>query len=69
MDLKKIKKIDAHVHVLPPEILKIYKEGDPDSPWAHADIEEYIGVMEKYNVEKAVLVPNNDGRIFLCKYN
>ena len=64
MDWKRIKKIDAHVHVLPPEILKLYREEEPDNPWAHADIEEYIGAMEKYNVERAILVPNNDGRMY-----
>jgi predicted TIM-barrel fold metal-dependent hydrolase len=67
MDWKRIKKIDAHVHILPPEILKMYRDGEPDSPWAHADIDEYIGIMEKYNVEKAVLVPNNDGRMYYPK--
>ncbi|MBO4324741.1 MAG: amidohydrolase [Lachnospiraceae bacterium] len=64
MDWRKIKKIDAHVHVLPPEILKMYREEDPDSPWAHADVEEYLGIMERFNVEKALLVPNNDGRMY-----
>ena len=64
MDWKKIKKIDAHVHVLPPEILRMYREEDPGSPWTHADIEEYLGIMERFNVEKAVLVPNNDGRMY-----
>lgn len=64
MDWKKIKKIDAHVHVLPPEILRMYREEDPGSPWAHADIEEYLSIMERFNVEKAVLVPNNDGRMY-----
>lgn len=64
MDWKKIKKIDAHVHVLPSEILSIFRAEDPDSPWAHADIDEYIGIMERFNVEKAILVPNNDGRMY-----
>lgn len=64
MDWKKIKKIDAHVHILPPEFLKLYKENESDSPWAHADIDEYIGIMENYNIEKVIIVPNNDGRMY-----
>ena len=64
MDWRKIKKIDAHVHILPPEILGLYKEEDPDDPWAHADPEEYLRIMEQYHVERAVLVPNNDGRMY-----
>lgn len=63
MDWRKIKKIDAHVHVLPEQILSLYKQ-NPSDPWAHADIDEYLKVMEQYNVEKAVLVPTNDGRLY-----
>lgn len=63
MDWKKIKKIDAHVHVLPNERLELFKQY-PDDPWSHADIEEYLKIMEEYNVEKAILVPTNDGRMY-----
>lgn len=64
MDWKKIKKIDAHVHIIPPEIRKLYQECEPDNPWAHADIDEYLGIMDRYHVVKAILVPNNDGRMY-----
>ncbi len=67
MDWKTIKKIDAHVHIIPPEILKLYKENEPESPWAHADADEYLRIMEQYNVEKAIIVPNNDGRMYYPK--
>ncbi|SFQ44183.1 Amidohydrolase [Lachnospiraceae bacterium XBB1006] len=67
MDWRKIKKIDAHVHILPPEMVRMYRESEPDNPWAHADIEEYLKRMEKYNIEKAVIVPNNDGRMYYPK--
>lgn len=63
MDWRKIKKIDAHVHVLPKERLDMYKQY-PEDPWSHADIKEYLKIMEKYNVKKAILVPTNDGRMY-----
>lgn len=63
VDWKKIKKIDAHVHLLPEDRLNSYKEY-PDEPWAHADIEEYVRIMDEYNIEKALLMPINDGRTY-----
>lgn len=63
MDWRKIKKIDAHVHVLPEHVLSLYQQ-TPGDPWAHGDIEEYLEIMERYNVEKAVLVPTNDVRMY-----
>lgn len=59
MDWKQIKKIDAHVHLLPPESLSMKKEYEPDC-WGHADVEEYLKIMEEYHVEKAILVPINE---------
>lgn len=63
MDWEEIKKMDAHVHLLPEDRLNLYKEY-PDDSWASADVNEYLKMMDKYNVEKAVLVPNNDGRTY-----
>lgn len=68
MDWRKIKKIDAHVHLLPPESLAMQKEYDPDC-WGHADVEEYLEIMEKYNVEQAILVPINDGGTYYFDAN
>lgn len=59
MDWRKIKKIDAHVHLLPPHSLKEKKICDPNC-WGKADIDEYLKLMEKYNIEKAILVPINE---------
>lgn len=59
MDWKKISKIDAHVHLLPPERLADFKRDDPDC-WGHADAHEYCKLMEAYGVEKAILVPINE---------
>ncbi len=61
-DWKKIRKIDAHVHILPPERLALWK--GEESPWAHADLEEFYQIMNEYNVNKAILVPTNDGRLY-----
>ncbi len=63
MNWRKIRKIDAHVHLLPPERLKLFREY-PDDPWSQADLDVYMKYMEKYNVERAVLMPLNDGRTY-----
>lgn len=59
-DWRELKKYDAHVHLLPPHTLELFKEEDPDC-WGHADPAEYRGLMAQYNIQKAVLVPINDG--------
>ncbi|MCM1298386.1 MAG: amidohydrolase [Firmicutes bacterium] len=58
-DWKEIRKTDAHVHLLPEESLAVKKECDPDC-WGHADPDEYLELMEEYNIAKAVLVPINE---------
>lgn len=60
MDWKHIKKIDAHVHLLPEKTLAWKREEDPDC-WGMADSEFFLKIMEEYHVEKAVLMPINDG--------
>ena len=66
MDWKRIKKIDAHVHLLPPERLALFQQAG-DEPWASADPEIYLKLMEQYNVETAVLLPINDGRTYCSR--
>ncbi len=63
MDWKKIKKIDAHVHLLPADRLSLYEQY-PEDPWSYADINRYLKVMDEFNVEKALLMPVNDGRTY-----
>lgn len=65
MDWRKIRKIDAHVHLLPSDRLDLFK--NTDDPWAHADTDLYLKLMDQYNVEKAVLMPTNDGRLYYEK--
>lgn len=61
MDWKEIKKIDAHVHILPEERRQgfIEYQGE-DSTWARAEVSQYIDYMDEYNIVKAILQPNND---------
>ena len=63
MDWKKIKKIDAHIHILPSDRLALWKES-PEDAWAHASINEYLQIMDEYHVESALLMPTNDGRLY-----
>lgn len=58
---KEIKKIDAHVHILPPERREelITNYGEEDD-WAKADLELLIQRMDKHNIEKSILLPINN---------
>ena len=53
-----IKKIDAHIHILPDAV----HEANPDSEdvWVYADLHQYRSMMDKLGIEKAVIMPLND---------
>lgn len=55
---KALKKIDAHIHILPNAV----HEANPDSHdvWEFADIRKYRKIMTEHNIEKAVIMPLND---------
>lgn len=55
---KELKKIDAHIHILPDEVQKA--NSDSKDVWTYADIHEYVKIMAVYNIEKAVVMPLND---------
>lgn len=57
-DWKKIKKIDAHIHIIP----DVVHEANPDAEdeWVYADQTKYLKLMEKYNIEGAIIMPLND---------
>lgn len=57
-DWKTIKKIDAHIHIIP----DVVHEANPDAEdeWIYADQTKYIKLMEKYNIEQAIIMPLND---------
>ena len=59
VDWKTIKKIDAHIHILPDDV----HEANPDSEdaWVHAaDLHKYRRMMDELGIEKAVIMPFND---------
>lgn len=59
IDWGTLKKIDAHIHILPDDVL----EANPDSEdaWVHAaDLNKYQQRMDGLGIEKAVIMPFND---------
>ena len=58
VDWKTIKKIDAHIHILPDDV----HEANPDSEdvWVYADLHKYWEMMDTLGIEKAVIMPLND---------
>ena len=58
VDWRTIKKIDAHIHILPDDV----HEANPDSEdvWIYADLHKYWEMMDTLGVEKAVIMPFND---------
>ena len=58
VDWRTIRKIDAHIHILPDAV----HEANPDSEdmWVYADLHKYREMMDTLGVEKAVIMPLND---------
>ena len=59
VDWRTIKKIDAHIHILPDDV----HEANPDSEDAlvrAADLHKYCGMMDTLGIEKAIIMPFND---------
>ena len=58
VDWRELKKIDAHIHILPDAV----HEANPGSEdaWLHADLHQYREMMDALNIEKAVIMPLND---------
>ena len=59
LDWRTVKKIDAHIHILPDDV----HEANPDSEdaWVHAaDLHKYCKMMDELGIEKAVIMPFND---------
>ena len=58
VDWRTIKKIDAHIHILPDCV----HEANPDSEdvWVYADLHKYRTMMDSLAIEKAVIMPLND---------
>jgi predicted TIM-barrel fold metal-dependent hydrolase len=59
VDWRTIKKIDAHIHILPDDVHEANL--DSEDAWVHAaDLHKYCGMMDESGVEKAVIMPFND---------
>lgn len=58
MDWRTIPKIDAHVHILPPEVLDANPESD--DVFSHARMEEHLRICKQYHIEQAVIQTFND---------
>lgn len=58
VDWRTIKKIDAHVHILPDAV----HEANPDSEdvWLYADLHKYSAMLDGLGIDKAVIMPLND---------
>ena len=60
MDWEKIKKIDGHIHILPDDRVAEHIKYESEN-WSKADVDDYLPFMEKYNIERAIVVPINEG--------
>ena len=59
IDWKRIKKIDAHIHLLPQDVIDANKEYS-DKFVDFGDLDSYLRLMDKYNIERAFIMPFND---------
>ncbi|MBR4461695.1 MAG: amidohydrolase family protein [Erysipelotrichaceae bacterium] len=55
---KDIKKIDAHIHLLPEEVHQA--NPDSDDEFSYAVQGRHIDLMDRYNIEKSILMTFND---------
>ena len=58
VDWRTLKKVDAHIHILPDAV----HEANPDSDdvWTCADLHKYRRMMDELNIASAVIMPLND---------
>ena len=58
VEWRSIKKIDAHIHILP----DVVHEANPDSDdvWVYSDLHKYRAMMDEHCIETAVIMPLND---------
>ncbi len=66
VDWKILKKVDAHIHILPDAV----HEANPDSDdvWVYADLHKYHLMMDALNIEKAVIMPLNDPMLMSMEF-
>lgn len=59
VDWKNIPKIDAHIHLLPAEVIEANR-GNGDPFVEYGSIHDYRKIMEQYHIETAFIMPFND---------
>lgn len=59
VDWKRIPKIDAHIHLLPEDVIKA-NSGYDDPFVDYGSVNDYRSIMESYNIEMAFIMPFND---------
>lgn len=65
MSWKTCRKMDAHVHVLPGERAAMFLADEgPEACWSRCSPEDYLRRMDRYGIEKALLVPTNDPYLY-----
>ena len=55
---KDLKKIDAHIHILPDAVHKANQNSE--DVWLCTDLHQYCRIMDKLHIEKAIIMPLND---------
>ena len=55
---KELKKIDAHIHILPDAVHKA--NPDSEDAWLCTDLHQYSSMMDELQIEKAIIMPLND---------
>lgn len=53
-----LKKLDAHIHILPDAVHTA--NPDADDVWVYADLRQYVQIMRENHIERAVIMPFND---------
>ncbi|MBR3769926.1 MAG: amidohydrolase family protein [Lachnospiraceae bacterium] len=59
IDWKAIPKIDAHIHLMPEDVIKA-NSGYDDPFVDYGSVNDYRNIMEEYNIEMAFIMPFND---------
>ena len=68
VDWRSIPKIDAHIHLLPQEVLAA-NAGNGDRLVEFGAVEDYLALMERYHIEAAYIMPFNDPYLLSMEFN
>ena len=58
IDWKSISKIDAHIHLLPPDVIE-NNRGNGDRFVEYGSVDDYLRLMDQYHIEAACVMPFN----------